>query len=320
MVKSKRSTSKLILVGLVLLLMSALILSGCGNAKVNTQSSNIGSSADSGKKLTVYTSFYPMYDLTKKIGGDKINLKNLVPAGTEPHDWEPTPSDMGNLEKADVLIYNGAGMESWMDKVLKSINNKKLVTVEASKGLKLLGNPDKNENSAYDPHVWLNPMLAKQEMEAIKNALVNADSANKEYYEKNFNENAFKLDQLDQDYKKTITGLSKKDIIVAHQAFSYLCSAYGLNQVAIEGLAADSEPSPARMAEIVNFAKEKQLKYIFFEELVSPKVAQTIAKETGATATVLSPLEGLSETDQKAGKDYFSVMRDNLEVLKKALQ
>lgn len=320
MKKSKVEIKKLGLVSFILLLMSALILSGCGNSKVNTQNSNMGSSSDSGKKLTVYTSFYPMYDLTKKVGGDKINLKDLVPAGTEPHDWEPTPSDMGNLEKADILIYNGAGMEAWLDKVLKSINNKKLVTVEASKGLKLLDNPDKAENLTYDPHVWLNPMLAKQEMEAIKNALVSADPLNKEYYEKNYNDNAGKLDQLDQEYKKTISTLSKKDIVVAHQAFGYLCSAYGLNQVAIEGLAADSEPSPARMAEIVNFVKVKQVKYVFFEELVSPKVALTIAQETGATAAVLNPLEGLSEADQKAGKDYFSVMRDNLEVLKKALQ
>lgn len=319
MEKLRAEIKKFGLVSLILLFMSALILSGC-DSKVNTQNSNMGSSSDPGKKLTVYTSFYPMYDLTKKVGGDKINLKNLIPAGTEPHDWEPTPGDMGNLEKADVLIYNGAGMETWIDKVLKSIDNEKLVTVEASKGLKLLDNPDKNENLTYDPHVWLNPMLAKQEMEAIKNALVSADPLNKEYYEKNYNDNAQKLDQLDQEYKKTIGVLSKKDIVVAHQAFGYLCSAYGLNQVAIEGLAADSEPSPARMAEIVNFVKEKQLKYIFFEELVSPKVAQTIAQETGATATVLNPLEGLSEADQQAGKDYFSVMRDNLEVLKKALQ
>ncbi|WP_434509584.1 metal ABC transporter substrate-binding protein [Desulfitobacterium sp. AusDCA] len=319
MEKLRVEIKKFGLVSLILLFMSALILSGC-DSKVNTQNSNMGSSSDPGKKLTVYTSFYPMYDLTKKVGGDKINLKNLIPAGTEPHDWEPTPGDMGNLEKADVLIYNGAGMETWIDKVLKSIDNEKLVTVEASKGLKLLDNLDKNENLTYDPHVWLNPMLAKQEMEAIKNALVSADPLNKEYYEKNYNDNAQKLDQLDQEYKKTIGVLSKKDIVVAHQAFGYLCSAYGLNQVAIEGLAADSEPSPARMAEIVNFVKEKQLKYIFFEELVSPKVAQTIAQETGATATVLNPLEGLSEADQQAGKDYFSVMRDNLEVLKKALQ
>lgn len=306
--------------GLVLLLLSMLVLSGCGNSAVNSQNQSLGSNSSSVKKLSVYTSFYPMYDFTKKIGGDKINLTNLIPAGTEPHDWEPSPSDMANIEKADVLIYNGAGMETWIDKVLSSINNKKLITVEAAKGLNLRDNPDKSENLAYDPHVWLDPMLAKQEMTAIKNALVSADPANKDYYEKNYTNNAAQLDQLNQEYKTDAAQFRKKDIVVAHQAFGYLCSAYGLNQVAIEGLAADSEPSPARMAEIVKFVREKQLKYIFFEELVSPKVAQTIAQETGATTAVLNPLEGLTESDQKAGKEYFSIMSDNLEILKKALQ
>jgi len=162
--------------------------------------------------------------------------------------------------------------------------------------------------------------VSNQEMETIKNALVSAGPANKDYYEKNYANNAAQLDQLNQEYKEAAAQFSKKDIVVAHQAFGYLCNAYGLNQVAIEGLAADSEPSPARIAEIVKFVQEKQLKYIFFEELVSPKVAQTIAQEIGATTAVLNPLEGLTESDQKAVKEYFSIMRDNLEILKKALQ
>jgi zinc transport system substrate-binding protein len=298
----------------LILVFSMLVLTGCSNTKVDTEDSS------SEKKISVYTSFYAMYDFTKKIGGDKINLTNLVPAGTEPHDWEPTPGDMAKIEKADVLIYNGAGMESWIDKVLNSIKNNKLITVETAKGLKLLDNPDKDEDLKYDPHVWLNPMLAKQQMEAIKNALANADPSNKDYYEKNYTENAKKLDDLDKEYKDTVAKFTKKDIVVAHQAFSYICDAYGLKQVAIEGLTADSEPSPAKMAEIVTFAKENDVKYIFFEELVSPKVAEAIAKEVGAKTAVLNPLEGLEENDIKAGKEYFSVMRNNLEALKKALQ
>ncbi|MDA8226598.1 MAG: metal ABC transporter substrate-binding protein [Desulfitobacterium hafniense] len=307
---------KRVMVGFLclILVLSVMILSGCSNNTIDNQGSG------SGKKISVYTSFYPMYDFTKKIGGDKINLTNLVPAGTEPHDWEPTPSDMVNLEKADVLIYNGAGMENWIDKVLNSIKNKKLITVETAKGLKLLDNSDKSEDLMYDPHVWLNSMLAKQQMEAIKNALVTADPSNKDYYEKNYADNAKKLDDLDQEYKATVAKFKSKDIVVAHQAFGYLCEAYGLKEVAIEGLTADSEPSPARMVEIVKFAKENNLKFIFFEELVSPKVAQAIAKEVGAETAVLNPLEGLEEDDIKAGKDYFSVMRENLEVLKKALE
>lgn len=307
-------------IGFVLIL-CALVFTGCGtrtNSIADSQGTGPASGGD--KKLIVYTSIYPMFDFTKKIGGDKIQLKNLVPAGTEPHDWEPTPSDMAAIEKADVLIYNGAGMESWIDKVQKSINSKKIIRVEASKGLNLLKNSDKTENISTDPHVWLAPMLAKQEMESIRDALVSADPVNQAYYEKNYADNAAQLDQLDQEYKAAVAQFSKKDIVVAHQAFGYLCNAYGLNQVAIEGLVADSEPSPARMAEIVNLVREKQIRYIFYEELVSPKVAQTIAQETGVNTAVLNPVEGLTESDQQAGKEYYSEMRDNLVVLKKALQ
>lgn len=301
----------------LLLALSMAVLPGCGK-KTATEGQ------DSGRKISVYTSFYVMYDFTRKIGGDRINVTNLVPAGTEPHDWEPSPGDMANIEKADVLIYNGAGMETWIDQVINSINNKKMIKVEAAQGLKLQENSGETGTGssgdlAYDPHVWLDPMLAKQEMEAIKNALATADPGNKDFYEKNYADNSRKLTELDREYKTAVAEFSRKDIVVAHQAFGYLCHAYGLNQVAIEGLAADSEPSPARMAEIIKYAKANNLRYIFFEELVSPKVAETIAKETGASTAVLNPLEGLTESDINAGKEYFSVMRDNLSVLREAL-
>ncbi|PKM79740.1 MAG: ABC transporter substrate-binding protein [Firmicutes bacterium HGW-Firmicutes-14] len=307
----KKTISKILCLVFVL---SISILSGC----------TAGTSADKNSgdenKITVYTSFYTMHDFTKKIGGDKINLTNLVPAGTEPHEWEPTPADIANLEKADVLIYNGAGMEGWLDKVLKTLENNNLIVVETSKDLKLLDNADGDEDLKYDPHVWLNPMNAKKQMAAIKNALASADPSNKDYYEKNYIDNAKKLDDLDKEFMDAAAKFEKKDIVVAHQAFGYLCDAYGLKQVAIEGLNADAEPSPAKMAEITEFAKENDVKYIFFEELMSSKVAEVIAKEVGAKTEVLSPLEGLEEKEIQAGKEYFSVMRENLEVLKRALQ
>ena len=294
---------------LIILSFSMIFNSGC--ATKNPENNG---------KVSVYTSFYVMYDLTKKIGGDKINLENLVPAGVEPHDWEPAPSDMISLEKADLFVYNGAGMEGWADKVLGSISNKKLVVVEASKGITLTKSKDKNEDLAHDPHVWLNPINAKKEMENIKNALVNADPANKNYYENNYEKYLKEFDLLDKEYKDMVSKITKKDIVVAHEAFGYLCNAYGLNQVAIEGLNAESEPSPGRMAEIVDFVKKNKVKYIFFEELVSPKVAQVIAKESGAKTSVLNPLEGLMEEDINQGKEYFSVMRDNLSALREALK
>lgn len=305
---------KIIAILCLVVTLSIAVLSGC------TTKTSIGKSSGNYSKISVYTSFYPMYDFAKKIGGDKINLTNLIPAGTEPHEWEPAPTDIANLENANVLIYNGAGMETWTDKVLKTLNNKKLIAVEASKDIKLLDNTDKDEDLQYDPHVWLNPMLAKKQTEAIKNAFVTADPSNKVYYEKNYTDIATKFDELDKEYKDAISKFTKKDIIVAHKAFGYISDAYGLRQVAIEGLNADSEPSPARMAEIMKFAKENNVKYIFFETLISPKVAEAIAKEAGAKTEALNPLEGLEEKDIQAGKDYFSVMRENLEALKKALQ
>jgi zinc transport system substrate-binding protein len=271
-----------------------------------------------------------MYDFAVKLGGDKVNVTNMVPAGTEPHDWEPTAADIVGLENAAVFIYNGAGMEHWAEDILESLQNKSLITVEASKGISLMeGHHDHDEEEAedhedeeesFDPHVWLSPVNAKAEMENIKNAFAQADPDNKDYYEANYAKYAAELDVLDKEFSDTLSSLPNKDVIVAHQAFGYLCAAYGLNQVPIEGLSPDSEPDPARVAEIIDFAKEHDVKVIFFEELVSPKVAETIASAIGAKAEMLNPLEGLGDEELAAGDDYFSVMRQNLEALKAALQ
>lgn len=308
----KRNIS-IALLSLVLLVLA--VIPGC-SGKNNASSKQI----DKTGKISVYTSFYTMYDFAGKIGGDRISLSNIVPSGIEPHDWEPSPSVIANLEKADVFIYNGAGMEGWVEKVLASVGNRKLITVEAVKDLKLLDSTEKSSDLKYDPHVWLNPALAKKEMESIKNALEAADPANKTYYENNYSLYAAELDRLDQEYRNAVSGFSRKEIVVAHQAFGYLCDAYGLKQIAIEGLAAESEPTPAKMAEITKYVKDNNIKIIFYENLISPKVAQAIARETGAGTGVLNPIEGLDDDDIKAGKDYFSIMRDNLKALTSALK
>ncbi|MGB8452139.1 MAG: metal ABC transporter substrate-binding protein [Anaerocolumna sp.] len=274
-------------------------------------------------KLNVYTSFYPLYDFAVKVGGDKVNVTNLVPAGTEPHDWEPATTDILSLEKGDVLIYNGLGLEHWINQVTSSLENKKLVLVEASDGLTPLegGEEQKtSEGSDYDPHVWLSIKNAEKEMENIKNAFVKADPDNKDYYEVNYKKYAVQFEELDIKFSNELSPFENKDIIVAHKAFAYLCADYNLNQVAIEGLAADSEPDAKRMAEIIDFAKEVNIKTIFFEELVSPKVAETIASETGAETDVLNPLEGLTQEQLNAGEDYLSIMEENLEALINALK
>ncbi|MBE5702699.1 MAG: ABC transporter substrate-binding protein [Ruminococcus sp.] len=290
------------------------------------------------KKLNVMASFYPMYDFATKVGGDKVEVTNMVPAGTEPHDWEPAATDVKNLEEADVFIYNGAGMEHWTEDVLGALDNKELKVVEASRGLTLLEGKEEDEEETedsssdsdasdestdseitYDPHVWLNPLNAKAEMENIKNAFVEADPDNKDYYEQNYETYAEKFDQLDKEYKDGLADTKSKDLITSHEAFGYLCQAYGLNQVGIEGLSPDSEPDASRMNEIIKFAKENNVKTIFFEELVSPKVSETIADEIGAKTAVLNPLEGLTDDEISAGEDYFSVMESNLKTIEDAL-
>jgi len=311
------------------------LLAGCGTPQ-EPSASNANGNQSQDKKLSVYTSFYPMYDFASKIGGDKIDAVNMVPAGTEPHEWEPTAADIAGLEEASVFIYNGAGMEHWVEDVLESIQNDSLIAVEASKGLTLLeghhddeeehseeeehSDEDEHSHGKFDPHVWLDPMNAKAEMESIKNSFIQADPDNKDYYEANYTKYAGEFDALDKEFRDAITSLPNKDIIVAHQAFGYLCSAYGLNQVPVEGLAPDSEPDPARVAEIIEFAKEHDVKVIFFEELVSPKVAEVIASAIGAKTDVLSPVEALSDEQMENGDDYFTVMRHNLEALKAALK
>lgn len=279
---------------LIFLASLCLGLSGC----------NLGVATSN--KPVVYTSFYAMYDITRSIAKDKVELLLLIPSGIEPHDWEPSTTDMVKLESADMLIYNGAGMEHFIDSFKSSVNNKKLKYVEASKDVPVI-------DEYNDPHVWLNPQYAKSEAKTITDALCELDPQNSDYYTDNFNEFSTNIDVLDGEYKETLFDIKSRNIVVAHAAYAYLCKAYNLNQVAIEGFAAEDEPSPARMKEIVDYINANDVKVIFTEELISTKVAESISRETGASVDVLSPFES-------GTADYFSVMRENLKSLKAALK
>ena len=301
--------------------LSLSLLTGCGTQPADTAAGD--------GRLRVLTSFYPMYDFACKIGGDCIDVTNMVPSGTEPHDWEPSTNDLKNLEKADVFIYNGADMEPWADDLLVSRSDT-LRVVEASENVELRTTDGEHEHAHehedadhhhgdFDPHVWLDPENAKIEMEAIRDALCAADPENSTVFQSNYEKYAAELDALDAEFREKLAPLPNRTIVVAHEAFGYLCDAYGLTQVGIEGLSPDSEPDPGRMAEVIDFVREHSISTIFFEELVSPKVAEAIASETGAQAKMLSPPEGLSDEQAAAGADYFSVMHDNLAALMEAL-
>lgn len=275
-------------------------------------------------KVKVLASIYPVYDFVKRIGGGNVAVTMLVPAGTEPHSWEPSTKDMRMLEEADLFVYSGAGMETWAEDVLKGVQSKKLVTLEASRKVDLIHldeeedgheHHDGHDHGEYDPHVWLSPKNAKLEMQAIAEALISVDPENESIYRGNLATAEKECDKLDSDFAERLKEYSGKHIVVAHEAYGYLCREYGLSQIGIEGVSADSEPDAARMKEIIDLVGEYGIKCIFFEELVDPKVAKTIASETGCRTMALSPLDGLTQADIDAGRDYFSVMRDNLEAL-----
>ncbi len=292
----------------VLLVVLAVCMTGCEAAGGGTGFQGKG-------KISIVTSIYPVYDFAKHIAGDKAEIVNLVPAGVEPHDFELSTGDMQLLEKADLFFYNGAGMESFVDKTLAALSNRNLVVVEAAVKV------DKFEaHHRMDPHTWLSVENAILECQTIMEALIGLDQANAEYYEQNFEEYSRQLRALDEQYKKTISECSGDTIVVAHEAFGYLCDEYGLKQEAVEGLTADSEPDSARLKEIIDFCREHEIKVIFFEELVSPKVAQTIADEVGADTDVLNPVEGLTAEQEAEGLDYIGLMEQNLEALERALK
>ncbi|NEW06240.1 zinc ABC transporter substrate-binding protein [Paenibacillus sp. SYP-B3998] len=303
---------KMAVIYIGILILFGIVLAGCGSASSSKAEIVQG-------KVNVVTSFYPLYDFARHIGGEYVNVINLVPAGVEPHDWSPKSRDLKNMTKAQLFVYQGAGFEGWVQDFLGSVSaDSSLKVVEASKGAELIKTSENKEQ--FDPHAWLSPLNAVKMANNIKNALVEADPAHKAVFEQNYNNYAAKLMNLDERYKKELSQTSKKAIAVSHQAFAYLCRDYGLTQLSIMGLSPDSEPTAQDLKKMNEFIKENEIKYIFFEELVSDKLAKTLAKDAKVETMVLNPLEGLTEEQIKAGDDYISIMDKNLINLLKALQ
>ncbi|MGZ0051315.1 metal ABC transporter substrate-binding protein [Brevibacillus gelatini] len=316
-------------------LIAAVSIAGCGAAEQTASTPQTG--GDANAKPKVYTTIYPLEYVAKRIGGDHVEVTNIIPIGVEPHDFEPTAKDMVALAGADIFAYNGSGLELWVDKAVGNLDKNKTVIVNASEGLELLKATEEHEHEhehegeaateehghdhgEFDPHVWLDPTKLKAQAEKVKNTLVQKDQAHAADYEKNYAQLAADLDQLDQEFQNMAAQAAKKEFMTSHSAFSYLANRYGLEQVAISGLNPADEPSPAELKSLVEHVKEHNISYVLFESLVSPKVAEVIAKEAGVKTATLNPLEGLTEDDAKGGRDYLSIMRDNLETLKVALQ
>src|SRR3989344_1898470 len=300
------------LLGIVLTLFISAVIIG-----LRYQKKDYPTSPDN--RIQITASFYPLFFFAQQIGGEKINAVNITPAGAEPHDYELTAQDIIQIENSKLLIINGGGLEIWAENIQKNIDPQKTITLVAGKNLTsqtILENGEK----IVDPHIWLNPLLANLIVDKITQSLVQIDPANKSYYELNANNLQKRLRNLDEQYKKELLNCEQRDFITAHTSFGYLAAAYNLNQVSITGLSPDSEPSPQQLAQVADFARKNNIKYIFFESLVSPKLSQTIAQEIGAQTLTLNPIEGLNKKEISQGKYYFTEMESNLSNLKIALQ
>lgn len=320
----------------------SLLLIGC--SKVETTDSKVA--GDNTSKIKVVTTLFPQYDFANQVGKDAVEVKMLLKPGVESHTYEPAPSDIIEINKADIFLYTGDEMEPWVSKILDSLDSDVMI-IDLSKNITLdkVGDHDhehEDEESdgdhlhedeseeaeheedhvhSYDPHIWTNPLNAKIMVEDIKTALSEVDKANKMTYENHAKEYLASLDQLDQDIREVVKQAKRDEVVFGGRfAFHYFFEEYGLDYVsAYDSCSSETEPSAKVIATIIDKVKEDQIPVIFYEEFANPKVAESIANATGAKTLLLHSCHNVSTDDYKNGATYLSLMYQNLENLKEAL-
>ena len=287
----------------------ASLLSGCSRS---------GSAAEV-DRVSVVASFYPLAEAASRVGGDLVSVENLTPPGVEPHDLELAPDDIEAIATADVIVYLGGGFQPAVEDALAEAEH--AVTVDALNAVATNAAPasEAEEGLTVDPHVWLDPARYEEIVRAVADALAKADPANEATYAANAQAYVAEIAALDEEFRTGLSDCERTTIVTSHEAFGYLADAYGLTQVGILGLSPEAEPDPRRLAELRDLVEREGVTTIFAEELVSPKVAETLASEAGVQVAVLNPIESLTDAQEKAGEDYLSVMRENLDTLRKAL-
>lgn len=267
----------------VLTLILAAAVAGCGG------------DSDSSER-TVVAAFYPLAFAAEQIGGSGIKVRNLTPPGVEPHDLELSGSDVRTIADANLVLYLGAGFQPSIEDAIDSTSAHAVDLLDAV--------------DTVDPHVWLDPVRYAAIAERIGEELDRRTEAERF---------AAKLRALDRELSQGLSGCERKEIVTSHAAFGYLAERYGLKQVAITGISPEAEPTPGDLEEVVDRVRAAGATTIFFETLVSPRLAQTVAREVDAKTAVLDPLEGITEAEATAGEDYFTVMRENLTALRTGL-
>ena len=284
------------------------------------------------KKLTVVTTLFPLYDFARTIGGDRAEVTLLLPPGLEPHSFEPKPADVVKVNKADIFVFTSEYMEPWAKSFINGLPGAKVTIVDTSKGVMLLkaGHVAEHEgehgdehhhHGGMDPHIWLDFGNARIMVDNILAAMVAKDPANRDYYTARAAAFKTELTKLDDEYRARLAGCGKRVLLHGgHYAFGYLAKRYGFQYMSASAVNADAEPTPSKLAELVKLMRANGLKYVFSEELLSPRSAETIAKETGATVLLLHGAHNISKDDFAGGVTFITLMKKNLENLRTGLE
>ncbi len=278
-------------------------------------------------RLEVVTTLFPLYDFAKYVCGDRAEVSLLLPPGIEPHSFEPKPADLVRLSRAGVFVYTGPDMEPWAEDILKGIQNPGLQVVRADEGVRSLLVQEQQENEhrhasgAADPHIWLDFANAMKMVDNIRNGLILKDPAGREIYERNAASYKEKLRDLDNRYRAGLQGCRVKTLISGgHSTFSYLARRYGFDAVSVYGFSPDAEPTPRTLARVTRILKQTGSRYLFYEELIDPRVARTIASETGASLIRIHGAHNLTKDEFDRGETFIGIMNTNLQQLKIGLE
>lgn len=313
-----------------LFLLLSLFLTGCGKEQKKETNNN---------QLTVYTTVYPLQYFTEQIGGKYVVVDTIYPPGADEHTFEPTQKDMMKLVDADLFFYIGLGLEGFVNKAKDTLKNEDVKMVATAEDLSLEESEKAHEEESeeahseeaeaheeedehghtVDPHVWIDPVYAQELAKSIKDALIEKMPDQKDTFEKNYQTLVEELTTLDQSFKTMVQDAKRKEIIVAHSAYGYWESRYGIEQISISGLSTTNEPSQKKLEEIIDQAKEYNIHYILFEQNVNSKLAEIVEEEVGAKALTLHNLSVLTEENIDNNDTYFTIMNQNIETLNKAL-
>ena len=266
-------------------------------------------------------SFYPLYEAAARIGGNRVDVTNLTPAGVEPHDLELTPKDVDLILDARVVLYLGSGFQPAVQDAVRGREDGVSFDLLRSIQGGLRSTTDEGALAGgRDPHIWLDPLLMAELVDQIRGALVRADPDGRATFERNAESYGAEITALHQRFRDGLASCDRRVIVTAHAAFGYLAARYRLTQEAVAGVSPEAEPDPKRLADLTEVVRREGVTTIFTEELVSPRVAETLAREAGVATAVLNPLEGLTAAEQSAGETYVSVMDHNLQTLRSALE